>query len=73
MLKLVERLGLRKPSPAQNILLPSDALSYLTDDILQKVGRAATSVSLETRVPFLDKDVVEFAARIPPEMKVRAG
>ena len=51
----------------------SDSLSYLTDDILQKVDRAAMSVSLETRVPFLDKDVVEFAARIAPDMKVRAG
>lgn len=51
----------------------ADALSYLTDDILQKVDRAAMAVSLETRVPFLDKDVVEFAAKIPPDMKVRAG
>lgn len=51
----------------------ADSLSYLTDDILQKVDRAAMAVSLETRVPFLDKDVVEFAARIPPGMKVRAG
>src|SRR6202012_3238657 len=31
------------------------------------------AVALETRVPFLDKDVVEFAARIPPGMKVRDG
>jgi asparagine synthase (glutamine-hydrolysing) len=51
----------------------ADSLSYLTDDILQKVDRAAMAVSLETRVPFLDKDVVEFAAKIPPGMKVRAG
>jgi asparagine synthase (glutamine-hydrolysing) len=49
----------------------ADSLSYLTDDILQKVDRAAMAVGLETRVPFLDKDVVEFAARIPPTMKVR--
>jgi asparagine synthase (glutamine-hydrolysing) len=51
----------------------ADSLSYLTEDILQKVDRAAMAVGLETRVPFLDKDVVEFAARIPPGMKVRAG
>ncbi|HLZ03222.1 MAG TPA: asparagine synthase (glutamine-hydrolyzing) [Bradyrhizobium sp.] len=51
----------------------ADSLSYLTDDILQKVDRAAMAVGLETRVPFLDKDVAEFAARIPPHMKVRAG
>ena len=51
----------------------ADSLSYLTDDILQKVDRAAMAVALETRVPFLDKDVVEFAARIPPAMKVRDG
>jgi asparagine synthase (glutamine-hydrolysing) len=51
----------------------ADSLSYLTDDILQKVDRAAMAVGLETRVPFLDNDVVEFAARIPSRMKVRAG
>src|ERR1700751_1683913 len=38
-----------------------------------ETDRAAMAVGLETRVPFLDKDVVEFAARIPPTMKVRAG
>ena len=51
----------------------SDALSYLTDDILQKVDRAAMSVGLETRVPFLDRDVAEFSCRLPPEFKVRDG
>src|SRR5258708_7458546 len=57
---------------ADRMRLP-DSLSYLTDDILQKVDRAAMAVGLETRVPFLDKDVVEFAAKVPPGMKVRAG
>lgn len=51
----------------------ADSLSYLSDDILQKVDRAAMAVSLETRVPFLDRDVVEFAARVPPSMKIRDG
>ncbi|WP_316187587.1 MULTISPECIES: asparagine synthase (glutamine-hydrolyzing) [unclassified Bradyrhizobium] len=51
----------------------ADALSYLPDDVLQKVDRAAMAVALETRVPFLDKEVVEFAATVPPAMKVRDG
>lgn len=51
----------------------SDALSYMSDDILQKIDRAAMSVSLETRVPFLDRDVAEFSCRVPAEMKVRDG
>ncbi|MGJ4962418.1 asparagine synthase (glutamine-hydrolyzing) [Bradyrhizobium sp. HKCCYLRH3061] len=51
----------------------ADSLSYLSDDILQKVDRAAMAVALETRVPFLDKDVVEFSARVPAGMKVRDG
>jgi asparagine synthase (glutamine-hydrolysing) len=50
-----------------------DSKTYLPEDILAKVDRASMLCSLETRVPLLDHKVLEFAARIPAQLKFRNG
>jgi len=79
-------LGINEPStliakPSHWPDLPSftermmavDTLTYLPDDILVKLDRAAMASSLETRLPFLDPRVIDFAWRLPLHYKLRDG
>ena len=82
--ELREKVGSTDPSPALichldkvsgrdplTKLLYLDTKMYLPSDILTKVDRMSMLTSLEARVPILDHSLVEFAATIPPEMKIK--
>jgi asparagine synthase (glutamine-hydrolysing) len=70
IIDLFNKAGDRQP---QNRSMYVDVKSYLSDDILVKVDRMSMAVSLESRVPYLDPDLVELAFQIPERLKVTPG
>lgn len=63
-------------SPREDLLnrqLYTDFQIFLADDILVKVDRMSMATSLEARAPFLDRDVIELAFRMPGGMKLQGS
>jgi asparagine synthase (glutamine-hydrolysing) len=68
-----ERLGFELSGGGLNRFLQLDQSYYLPDNLLYKVDRMSMAHSLEVRPPFLDHRIVEFAASLPENLKIRAG
>ncbi|HTS31981.1 MAG TPA: asparagine synthase (glutamine-hydrolyzing) [Bryobacteraceae bacterium] len=67
---LVDGLGIQSANVLERYL-EIDQNYYLPDDILYKTDRMSMAHSLEVRPPFLDPRIVDFAASLPPRMKIR--
>ena len=65
-----ERYG-ALPWPSQ--MMRFDAETYLPEDVLTKVDRMSMAHSIESRVPLLDNEVIEFACSLPSTVKIREG
>jgi asparagine synthase (glutamine-hydrolysing) len=70
-LEILSQLRASLPGDGVAPFLHFDQRCYLPDDILVKSDRMSMAHSIEVRPPFLDHRIVEFAARIPSELKVR--
>lgn len=75
-----QRREILSPDLYRDLTLPEgddflfvDQKNYLPDDILYKTDRMSMAHSLEVRPPFLDHRIVEFAGRLPADLKIRNG
>jgi asparagine synthase (glutamine-hydrolysing) len=64
--------GRRSGAPLLDRMLYTDQKTYLVE-LLMKQDQMSMSASIESRVPFLDHSLVEFAARVPARLKIRSG
>jgi asparagine synthase (glutamine-hydrolysing) len=70
-LEVFRRHAQRAPANPLGLVQYLDYKTYLPGDILTKVDRASMAHSLEVRVPILDHEVVDWAAAIPPTLKLK--
>jgi len=59
--------------PWASQMMRVDAETYLPEDVLTKVDRMSMAHSIESRVPLLDNEVLQFAASLPAHFKIRNG
>ena len=59
--------------PHEGRMMRFDFETYLPEDVLTKVDRMSMAHSIETRVPILDNQVIDFAASLPSAFKIRNG
>jgi len=59
--------------PAHSRMMKLDFETYLPEDVLTKVDRMSMAHSIESRVPLLDNEVIDFAASVPASLKIHKG